>query len=320
MSKVGVRNWRLQRAGMLPPSRKGGSMAYDASRGVVVLFGGSGRNDTWLWDGAIWRELFPAIVPPARTSGMMAYDAVHKHTVLFGGADSQGLPLNDTWLWDGATWHEYYTPHVPPARSGAAMSYDEARQHIILFGGQTYGGRAGTLLNDTWAWNGSRWYEIASPSAPYARLGANMAHHAGSGSLVLFGGTAGHTTFRDTWLWNGEAWREAETAVAPPARAWATMAYHSDIRQVVLVGGSGHDWQTGSPLALGDTWVWDGSGWQPLSSLAAPRGSYHSASYDAARQVIVVYATTGGKPEQASKANDQLQDTYASLSSETWLW
>jgi hypothetical protein len=314
MHNVGGRYWSLQQSGTLPPPRKAGNMAYDLRQGVALLFGGGGRNDTWLWNGSGWHEYFPTITPPARTCAAMTYDAMRGHIVLFGGVSNQGYPLNDTWLWDGINWHEQYTPVAPVARSGAAMAFDETRQQVILFGGQTYGGRVGTPLNDTWTWDGMQWHEITTATTPQARLGVNLAFHADIGQTVLFGGTAGHIIFQDTWLWDGKAWRRAEIANNPPARAWANMVYHQEARQIVLVGGSGASWQTNAPLALGDTWAWDGYGWQYVCSQAALSGSYHSAAYDAASRAIVVYATAGGKSEQTSQNNYQLQG------SETWLW
>jgi hypothetical protein len=321
MSNVGGQYWSLQKPGTLPPARKAASMAYDSRRGVAMLFGGGGRCDTWHWDGSNWHEHFPAITPPPRTCAAMAYDAAREQIVLFGGTNSHGEPLNDTWLWDGSNWHEQYTPSAPPPRSGAAMAFDETRQQIILFGGQTYGGRVGMLLNDTWAWDGQQWHEITSVVTPPARLGANLAYHTNTRTMVLFGGTAGHTIFQDTWLRDGQSWRRAKVASNPPARAWATMVYHHEAQQVVLVGGGGSpDQQTGTPLTLSDTWAWNGFAWQPLPSQVAPGGCYHSAAYDVANRAIVVYASKTGKPEQASKDRYQLQDSYATPDSETWLW
>jgi hypothetical protein len=82
-------------------------MAYDAARGVTVLFGGgdSTSTDTWTYDGQAWTR-HRVSGPPARWSPAMAYDAARARVVLFGGGRS-GRPfgsLNDTWEWDGAKW------------------------------------------------------------------------------------------------------------------------------------------------------------------------------------------------------------------------
>src|SRR5215813_13620215 len=72
-----------------PPIRHGGSMAYDAATGTVVMFGGYGSGrlaDTWVWNGSTWIRQFPATSPPARYEASMSYDAATKNAVLFGGS------------------------------------------------------------------------------------------------------------------------------------------------------------------------------------------------------------------------------------------
>ncbi len=83
------------------------TMAYDAARGNVLLFGGSGplsaddKNDTWVWDGTNWtpKPLNPNPLknPAPRLASGMAYDSAHQQVVLFGGVD--GSTFDDTWLW-----------------------------------------------------------------------------------------------------------------------------------------------------------------------------------------------------------------------------
>src|SRR6266496_225453 len=63
----------------MPPARAGMGMAYDAAQEQVVLFGGvdcslgNEFNDTWVWDGTTWTQVFPASSPSARESDM-TYD------------------------------------------------------------------------------------------------------------------------------------------------------------------------------------------------------------------------------------------------------
>ena len=63
-------------SGMLPPHspspRQNISMAYDAARNQVVLFGGSGAalpgnlngvlGDTWVWNGVDWTDMTPSMI------------------------------------------------------------------------------------------------------------------------------------------------------------------------------------------------------------------------------------------------------------------
>ena len=81
-------SWR-RAAADTPPARQLHAMAYDSSRGVVVMFGGSqtgGTNisDTWEWDGVNW-TLRTTMGPTARYFAAMSYDAAREVVVLFGG-------------------------------------------------------------------------------------------------------------------------------------------------------------------------------------------------------------------------------------------
>ena len=151
-----------------PTAREDATMAFDAARGVSVLFGGSDSRqllrDTWTWDGSSWTQRHPAVSPPARSKAAMAFDATHGELVLFGGlVHTWGEPLPgsepaETWLWDGATWHKAITAHTPPADL-ADMGYDPTRHQLLLV----------TMANhpvltsppspvvQTWAWTGADW-------------------------------------------------------------------------------------------------------------------------------------------------------------------
>lgn len=122
-----------------PAARLDCAMAYDATQQQVVMFGGvdidilkysasrSDRvayatlGDTWLWDGATWRqhgEQWPEVPeesPPPTSNGAMSYHPRHGGVILYGGlgacvaADpAQGLTSTDcqaTWLFDASGWH-----------------------------------------------------------------------------------------------------------------------------------------------------------------------------------------------------------------------
>jgi hypothetical protein len=95
-----------------PSPRMAAGATYDAKRGLVLVFGGSGADgmlgDTWGWDGTSWRRLAER-GPGARVMGQLAYDAARDRTVMFGGR--RGWPngdLADTWEWDGSTWTELH--------------------------------------------------------------------------------------------------------------------------------------------------------------------------------------------------------------------
>jgi hypothetical protein len=151
-------NWTELHPATSPPPRQMAAMAYDATAGKVVLFGGLGlngdRNDTWAWDGTDWARLSPFQSPSGRYSAGMAYDSVSGRILLFGGLMS-GSMLDDTWSWNGSTWTQQLLATKPPARIAPAFAYDAAYGTLLLFGGQTIGasGRI-TDFADTWLWTG----------------------------------------------------------------------------------------------------------------------------------------------------------------------
>ena len=52
-------DWTLHTPVHSPSPRYGPGVAYDAARGQVVLFGGTGSidlGDTWTWDGTDWTQ------------------------------------------------------------------------------------------------------------------------------------------------------------------------------------------------------------------------------------------------------------------------
>lgn len=112
--------WTQHTPPVSPPARFQASMAYDAARQRVVLFGGddfvlrpvpngtnTAANDTWTWDGTTWTEQAPLTPPEPRTNAVMAYHPGTRKTVLFSGFASawfspdQAFP--DTWTY-GIEW------------------------------------------------------------------------------------------------------------------------------------------------------------------------------------------------------------------------
>ena len=188
-------NWQ-QRTPASRPSPRATSLAYDAARGRVVLFGGtdgpSFLADTWEWDGTNWRQRTPLTTPPARAGHALAYDAQRQRVVMFGGSTTGNSFLADTWEWDGNDWQLLSPAQRPRARSGHAMVYDRARGRVLMFGGSPtvylpY--RPTPLLGDAWEWDGSSWQELAGLSGPGGRFAPGLAYDARRGRAVLYGAT-----------------------------------------------------------------------------------------------------------------------------------
>jgi hypothetical protein len=216
--------------------------------------------------------------PGVRNGHVLVYDAGADRVLLFGGADASQV-LSDTWAWDGDArrWRLLGTSGPEP-RTFPAVAYDERRHRVTLFGGNRvlFGreGQDGTLLGDTWAFEGGRWTRLAEAGPP-PRSEASMAYDARRGRAVLFGGyhrtPSGTARDGDTWEWDGERWVEV-AAPGPSARSGASFAYDERRGRAVLFGGSGRP---------NDTWAWDGAAWAKLAS-GEPPGRFNAAmTYDA---------------------------------------
>src|SRR5438552_20551 len=178
-----------QTANSGPAPRYSASLAYDAARGVYVMFGGqtakATSDETWSWDGKTWKALSPAHKPPPRRAAAMAYDPVHRVVVLYGGVvpdAAEGFDASDTWTWDGFDWTVAVEKSTDPGpREGPLMV--TAGNRVLLFGGRYYNVK---YYGDAGAWDGAAWSKTASGISP--RWGAASAQNP-DGSALIFGGS-----------------------------------------------------------------------------------------------------------------------------------
>src|ERR1700733_3508008 len=153
-------NWNQLSPANSPSPRETHALAYDATHGQVVLFGGfsgSYLNDTWVFNGTTWTNVTPANPangPSPRSNVEMVYDPATGNVVLFGGLFNASTRYNDTWVWNGTTWTQQSPANSPPGRASASMVYDAATGNVVMFGGLS---SSGQFLNDTWVWNGTTW-------------------------------------------------------------------------------------------------------------------------------------------------------------------
>lgn len=218
--------------------------AFDASRGVVVLYGGREAYlpvyDTWEWDGVNWKQR--ALTGPVLQNYSMVYNASRKRIVLFGYHWYQP----HMWTWDGASWDEDEASMSPPVRASFGLAYDFRRDRLVLFGGEWVG-----LLDDTWELVGDTWTQRNPPTSPPPRKFPVLVYDSLRGITVLFGGAAPNgVSLNDTWEWDGENWTQAEASVSPPA-SWTLMGGTFDSRR----GKTIIHYQNSSPAP--ETGVWE---------------------------------------------------------------
>jgi len=237
--------WSQASPSTSPPGRSFGTLAFDASSGKLILFGGGaanadpGRNDTWSWDGSTWRQEHPASSPPKLDQALMAADPGNHNLVLFGFGLQDNQP--GTWTWDGSNWTKHQSP-APPYRGSAGMAFG-ARSGVLLFGGQPGETDA---LNDTWVWDGRAWSQLHPVTTPQGGA-VVMAHEDARHDVLL-------VEHDGTWTWTGSNWSQQHPASTPPFHLFRSIAYDAARERVVLFGGK----SPANDQATDDTWTWDG--------------------------------------------------------------
>jgi hypothetical protein len=228
-----------------------------------------------------WLRLMPAVEPAARVGASMAYDPVHRTLVLWGGGGTTGV-VGDTWAFNGSTWHPLATG---PARIRSSLVFDSRISSFVAFGGSSATGVTG----DTWKFTGTTWTRLAV-SGPPAREGASMAYDPRLREVVLFGGVNDQAVaLGDTWAWKPvTGWVELAPARPPDARFGASIVYDRQLRKLVLFGG-----ETAGGVQ-NDTWSFDGSSWQPVTTPTSPPPRVqHAMTYDTRLHAVVMWGGVG---------------------------
>ena len=287
-------------------------MAYDASRGVLVLHGCSVAGlepQTWEWDGLEWTKR--GVGGVACLYQEMAYDSARRVIVLSAGRrlweydgtnwtlgaigygrggsatfafayDSrrgvtvlwESLSSWRTGEWDGAAW-SYPLRLRPPLMSAPAMVYDAHREVSLLVG--NYYNKPQT---ESWEWDGLEW-ELRMIGGPSARTGHALAYDSARHVTTLFGGEDASGVNGETWEWDGLSWTMVSNA-GPSPRKFAAMSYDEARGVTVLTGG------TGPTFTSGEVWEWDGTSWTQRGWLPVGVFQNHSMVFDRLRNVTVL--------------------------------
>jgi hypothetical protein len=171
-----------------PSPRRGAAMAFDAARGVTVLFGGGLDPSTntvnaelWEWDGVSWKQV-PRVIgnpwPVARREHAMAYDPARGGVVMYGGTVVvSGTPMDDMWLWDGTSWTDISTVDLT-RRFAHVMAYDATEHEIVLYGGVNLENSLSQYYPETWSWSGvaGGCWSVDDGTCLPVRLSAGLEH------------------------------------------------------------------------------------------------------------------------------------------------
>ncbi len=239
-------------------------MAYDSSRGKVVLYGGQdisqeSLNETWEYSPAArtWTKISTSTNPPRLNGPAMTYDSSRGKIVMFGGCMNVSLSpfvlscSDQTWEYDGINWVNVSTATSPPNRyCDNGMEFDSSRNKVVLFGGINKTGGSANFFSDTWEFNGTDWKKInlASPAARYSQ---STAFDSSTGNVVIFGGLiSSGNTVNDTWLFDGTSWTQLNPANGPLGRYQQGMVFDSSRNKIVMFGGYNNPTST----RFNDTW------------------------------------------------------------------
>lgn len=236
--------------------------AFDAHRGVTVLYGGTPAhlaqyiNETWEWDGESWTKLETGPNDPRLVLFSMVYDRQREKVIRHGGVVSGSYTHEDpaTYEWNGASWTSIAQgSHI---RGGQFAIYDSKRLTTTAFGGTSTKGFRPTISDsETWAFDGEEW-NLVSAEGPSPRVMHAMAYDSHRGVGILFGGSPDglfSPALSDTWEWNGMVWSKVEIESALGPRFLHSMAYDTRRRRAVLFGGSPHR-GSASQRFFNETW------------------------------------------------------------------
>jgi cysteine-rich repeat protein len=166
-----------------------------------------------------------------------------------------------------------------PLRIDHASVYDVARDRVVVFGDRGVEDATSTLEHD-----GEVWLDRAVAGTPTRRASPALAYDPVRARVVLFGGSA-DSFLSETWELDGRSWTFKSGAIGPDKRSQHAMVYDPGRARVVMFGGST---SSGTPQ-LDDTWLWDGTTWEPAEvSQRPPKRARHGMAYDANRGVVVV--------------------------------
>jgi len=199
--------WTKANPATKPAQRIAPSIAYDARRKRIVMFGGAGDNavfynQTWEWDGTNWTLIDTIAKPPARMGGGIVYDARRGLIVLQHGFDSTPVFPTDLWTYDGVNWKLEAAATPLSARLYFGIAFDHASGRVITTGG---GAASATgAFSDSWALDASGYEQLLIPNPPGPRAGG-IAFPAPEGhGIVLTAGSmalgSGYAVYDDTWM------------------------------------------------------------------------------------------------------------------------
>ena len=289
-----------------PPHRHMAAMAYDPSRGTMVMFGGSDRlpsppvenyasySDTWELDENQWtmRDFGGPEGDPegdgnpvARMLGKLVWDPKDQVLRLLDGTyyDSEFLiPWHDHWAYDGTSWAEVSSNPPNPEQylnddweTWQAFT-DAVLGEVVMVGACKYQDPDDPFM--VWRWRNGGWSTaaIADPSGdgePARRNRHAMTWFAPRHKAMLFGGIRYNVgDSRETWYWDNGAGER-------PGQVLRVSLAETGINDPSLFTGLNLHWHAGGDGTKDEIatpgarlLLWDGGTFEEVDANDSPSG------------------------------------------------
>ena len=179
------------------------------------------------------------------------------------------------------SWRQALPATSPPARLNHCGAFDIARGRLVVHGGEN-----GTVLGDTWEFDGSNWLATSPAASPGPVWAGSMAYDLTTASTILFGGAAtiSGAPLGATWRWNGTTWTQLQPPQSPPPLVAHAMVCELANSRIVLFGGRD---TSGAEVAA--TWTFDGTTWTQLGGPQPPARCCHDLAFDLGRGVTMLF-------------------------------
>jgi len=286
-----------------------GGIEYDRTRDRIFLFDFQKRRAwEWCWTSRTFTSRTPDVLPPTWPPPMAMPDFP------FTGVGRRGRPLvvqnHELWEWHGedGTWVNLTSQPLrrswPWPVSGASAAYDSKRMRVVMFGGGT---TPWDTSNEVWEWDvvAGTWSNRTPGTLPTlwptGRNRASMAFDAKRGIVLMAGGETSDPGSGgiDMWEWDGNTgtWDRRDLGsppdgTVPGGRVGHSLTYDDKRDRVTLFAGSG---------GYADLWEWDPvtATWanrtpSPLPAAWPSQRGQHAATYDPARDRMVVFGGYAG--------------------------
>jgi hypothetical protein len=270
-------SWRqLDRDVARPPAPawNGAGAAFDAARGVLVLFSGVyAPTETWEWNGASWRNATPALPSdraPASNAHAMAYDPVRRRVLSFGGNTT-----SDLWAWDGTRWELVPTAGTPPpSLMGHTLNWDDVRGELVVHGGfvspaqDPWDGRTWALRDDAGVLT---WHDVTPGTGPAVRTYHAAAWDPGRRRVLLvrFPYPASGAKPAEVRAWTGSVTPEWKLLDVADPEGDGDPTYPG-LELSGLVFNRGRDVTVFHRMMPNETWEWDRVSWARRADDADP--------------------------------------------------